>query len=619
LGCKSKCDASQGSRPGDNDVKNLHSIPQRLADVRKLMRARGIDGLFVPRTDEFQGEYVPASAERLLWATGFSGSWGMALIGLKRTALVVDGRYTVQAAKETRGMSIELLPPDNARLATFLSGIKRGATLAFDPWVTSIAEVRRLRTLVEAAGLKLVPSKANLIDQAWQDRPAPPHVPICTHSVSMSGLATDKKLLLISETLRSKGCDCVVLTDPHSVAWALNIRGSDVSHTPIALLRALVFKNGIARLFIDKARCPRAVLNAFGKTVTLADPNMLEQALTQLSVKKHKVLVDANFCPEAIRVILDKAKVQIVEDQDPCVLPRACKNKTEQNGARRAHIRDGAALANYLAWLERTALEGTLSEIVAQDKLEEFRRATGKLEDLSFGSISAAGPNAALPHYHAVGKTGRTLQRNEIYLIDSGGQYRDGTTDVTRTVIIGEATPEMKRHNTLVLKGMIAVSLARFPVGTTGIQLDAMARSALWHHGFDFDHGTGHGVGSYLSVHEGPARISKAGHVALQPGMILSNEPGYYRKGKYGIRIENLLLVKAEAKPTGGDRPMLSFETLTFAPIDKHLIEQDLLTKAEIHWLDEYHAEVLGKIGSLVNDDTRPWLEEACAPLTRRP
>ncbi len=600
-------------------MNQLPSISQRLTELRKLMRSNGIDGLFVPRTDEFQGEYVPASAERLQWVTGFSGSWGMALIGQKRAALIVDGRYTVQAAKETKGTSIERLPPDNAKLTIFLSGFKRGATLAFDPWVTSIAEARRLQTLVEAARHKLLPSKANLIDQVWHDRPAPPLAPIYAHPVSMSGLATEKKLALISETLRSKGCDCVVLTDPHAVAWALNIRGSDISHTPIALLRGLVYKNGTARLFIDKSRCPRAVWDGLGKKVRLAGPDDLEQTLIQLGKTKQKILVDPSFCPEAIRVILSKAKVQIVEDQDPCVLPRACKNKTEQNGARRAHIRDGAALANYLAWLDKTAPAGALTEIAAQNQLQHFRRATGKLEDLSFGSISAAGPNAALPHYQAKGKTGRTLRRNEIYLIDSGGQYRDGTTDVTRTVIIGEASADMKRHNTLVLKGMIAVSMARFPTGTTGIQLDALARAALWRHGFDFDHGTGHGVGSYLSVHEGPARISKAGHVALQPGMILSNEPAYYRQGKYGIRIENLLLVKPQAKPKDGDRPMLSFETLTFAPIDKRLIEQDLLTKAEVHWLDSYHAEVLRKIGSIVNEDTRPWLEDACAPLKRRP
>ncbi len=587
---------------------------EKLEALRNIMRAHKIDGLFVPRTDEFQGEYVPASAERLFWATGFSGSWGTALIGQTRAALIVDGRYTVQAAKETKGTGINLLPPDNDKLAVFLARFKKGSILAFDPWVTSVAEARRLHKLVAEAGHKLIANRQNLVDAAWPNRPAPPAEPIYNHPKKFAGFDAKHKLALIAETLKNKNCNCVFLTDPHSVAWALNIRGSDVSHTPIALLRAMVFKNATARLFIEKSR----VLRPIAGHITLEHPDQFETSLRQLGQKKQTVMIDAGVCPEAVRAILAKAKATIIEHQDPCVLPRARKNLTEQNGARKAQIRDGAALANYLAWLDEHARTGSLTEIAAQAKLEVFRRATGQLEDLSFGSISASGPNAALPHYHAIGKTGRTLKRNEIYLIDSGGQYRDGTTDVTRTIIIGEATAAMKSHNTLVLKGMIAVSSARFPAGTTGIQLDALARAALWQHGFDFDHGTGHGVGSYLSVHEGPARISKAGHVVLEPGMILSNEPGYYLKGKYGIRIENLLLVKPPEKRKGGDRAMLSFETLTFAPIDKHLIDEELLTKAEIHWLDSYHAEVHHKIGALVNDDTRPWLAAACASFTRR-
>jgi Xaa-Pro aminopeptidase len=591
---------------------------ERLSALRDEMRRRKYDGLFVPRTDEFQGEYVPTSAERLSWLTGFSGSWGMAVIGQKRAALIVDGRYTIQAAKETKALPIELLSPEPERLASFLAGFKKGAILAFDPWVTSVAEARRLNTLVSAARLKLVPANANLVDAVWTDRPAAPSAAVYHHPKTYAGQSSIDKLALIAQLLKAKRCDGVVLTDPHSVAWALNIRGGDVAHTPLALLRALVFKNGTARLFVDRSRCSKAVTDAFGKHVTCESAEALQSSLMALGKKKQTVLIDPGICPEAVRVMLQRAKVRIIEDQDPCVLPRACKNITEQNGARLAQVRDGAALSNFLAWLDLRATEGDLAEIPAAEKLESYRRATGKLEDLSFGSISASGPNAALPHYHAVGKTGRKLGINEIYLIDSGGQYRDGTTDVTRTVIIGTPTTDMKRHNTLVLKGMIAVSLARFPAGTTGIQLDSMARAALWQHGFDFDHGTGHGVGSFLSVHEGPARISKAGHVALQPGMIVSNEPGYYRKDHYGIRIENLLLVKPATKPKGGDRSMLSFETLTFAPIDAHLIEDDMLTKAEIHWLDQYHEEVLRKLGSLVNEETKPWLTQACAPLRGR-
>jgi Xaa-Pro aminopeptidase len=610
--------SSGAAAEGIISVTTPNSRVDRLVSLRRLMQKHKLEGLFVPRTDEFQGEYVPTSAERLLWLTGFSGSWGTAVLGLKHAALIVDGRYTVQAAKETKGLPLDLLSPDVEKLEAFLSGFKPGGILGFDPWVASVSEVRRLSKFAEKAGLKLRPTRENLVDCVWTDRPQQPQAAIYHHPENMSGQATVEKLSLLGEAIKSKGCDCVVLTDPHSVAWALNIRGSDISHTPIALLRALVFKDGTARLFIDPVRCPITVKADFGRHVKLESPDKFKTALAQLGKKKQKVMIDPALCPEAVRVVLDDVKVEIVEGNDPCILPRARKNRVEQNGSRRAHLRDGAALANYLAWLDVAAPLGDLTEITAQKKLENFRRETGKLQDLSFGSISASGPNAALPHYHAVGKTGRTLRMDEIYLIDSGGQYRDGTTDVTRTVIIGAATAEMKRHNTLVLKGMIAVSMARFPAGTTGVQLDAMARAALWRNGFDFDHGTGHGVGSYLSVHEGPARISKAGTVALEPGMILSNEPGYYLKGKYGIRIENLLLVKPAAKPKGGDRAMLSFETLTFAPIDKRLIEDDLLTKAEIHWLDEYHAEVIRKIGPLVNEDVRPWLQAACAPLTRR-
>ncbi len=610
--------SSGDTAEGKISVKSANSRVHRFASLRKLMQQHKLDGLFVPRTDEFQGEYVPASAERLLWLTGFSGSWGMAVMGLKRAALIVDGRYTVQAAKETKGLPLELLSPDAEKLEVFLSGFKPGATLGFDPWVTSVSEVRRVSKLTEKAGLKLKPTSENLVDAVWSERPQQPQAGIYDHPENMSGQATAKKLSQLAEVIKAKDCDCVVLTDPHSVAWALNIRGSDISHTPIALLRALVFKNGTARLFIDHLRVPATVKADFGRHVKLESPDKFETSLQQLGKKKQKVMIDPTLCPEAVRVVLSDAKVAIVEGSDPCILPRARKNKIEQNGSRRAHLRDGAALANYLAWLDAAASVGDVTEIAAQEKLESFRRETGKLQDLSFGSISASGPNASLPHYHAVGKTGRTLRMNEIYLIDSGGQYRDGTTDVTRTVIVGAATAEMRRQNTLVLKGMIAVSMARFPAGTTGVQLDALARAALWQNGFDFDHGTGHGVGSYLSVHEGPARISKAGTVALEPGMILSNEPGFYLKGKYGIRIENLLLVKAATKPKGGERAMLSFETLTFAPIDKRLIDEELLTKAEIHWLDAYHAEVMRKIGSLVNKNAKTWLSQACAPLTRR-
>jgi Xaa-Pro aminopeptidase len=588
----------------------------RISQLRKALKQQKFEGFFVPRTDEYQGEYVPASAERLKWLTGFSGSWGTALITQKSAALIVDGRYTIQAAKEAPGF--EYLAPDNPALVTFLKKtMKPGSTLGFDPWTASISETQRLKKTVEQAGLRLVGSKTNPVDSIWEDRPTAPAAAITQHPLAVAGKSIDAKLEQIAAYLKSQNCGAAVLSDPHSVAWALNIRGNDIDHTPIALLRAIVLSNGKTTVFADKARFQSSVLASFKSKVTLRKPEEFAKALTTLPKNHRPMLLDPANCPEAIRLILEKAKVEVKLAQDPCVLPRACKNPVEQKGARNAQLRDGAALSNFLHWLSNAAPAGALTERAAQDQLYKFRQDTGKLRDLSFGSISASGPNAASPHYHVTGKHGRTLRNGEIYLIDSGGQYQDGTTDVTRTVIIGQPTANMKRHNTLVLKGMIAVSVAKFPAGTTGAQIDALARAALWQQGFDFDHGTGHGVGSYLSVHEGPARISKAGHVALEPGMILSNEPGYYLKGKYGIRIENLLLVNKPAKPRGGDRKMLSFETLTFAPIDKNLIDESLMTRSEIQWLDHYHSEVWRKLNTRVSVEAKPWLEIACAPLTK--
>jgi Xaa-Pro aminopeptidase len=579
--------------------------------LRRTMKSQKLDGFIVPRTDEFQGEYVPASAERLKWATGFSGSWGFALIGQKQAALFVDGRYTIQAPQETKGRSITVLPLDNTSLAAFLKSFSKGAAIGFDPWVTSVAEAKRLGKTVTDAGLKWTSVKANPVDAAWQDRPSPPAHPIYVQPTSLAGVSAAEKLKQIAATLKKKNAGSAILSDPHSVAWALNIRGNDIAHTPIPLLRAIVHANATADLFFDKNRCPAVVIKSLGKSVRILRPNAFAATLRKLKVA---VLLDPSNCPDAIRVALGKTK--IIEDRDPCEMPRARKNKAELAGTRRAHIRDGAAMANFLAWFEHAA-PSTLTEMDVQNKLADFRNATGKCLDLSFGTIAASGPNSAIPHYHAKGR-GRKLKNNEIFLIDSGGQYRDGTTDITRTLIVGTPTADMKKHFTLVLKGMIAVSLARFPAGTTGVTLDGFARNALWQQGLDFNHGTGHGVGSYLSVHEGPARISKAGHVALEPGMILSNEPGYYIKGKYGIRIENLLVVRPLSKVAGGTTLMHSFECITFVPIDKRLIVDDLLTRNELQWLDAYHTEVLQRLAPHVAAETKLWLEKACTPFKHK-
>jgi Xaa-Pro aminopeptidase len=594
------------------------STKSRITLLRKHISKAGINGLVVPRTDEFQGEYVPLSAERLKWLTGFSGSWGSCIITPKRAALIVDGRYTIQAAHETKGTGIELLSPEPQNFLAFVTThMPIKGKLGFDPWLTTIAETRRLTAMMAGIGRTVQPTSTNLVDAIWPDRPSAPAKPLQVHPLTYAGASSAEKLAVIRRALTDKKCSATVLTDPQSVAWQFNIRGSDVPHTPLALVRALVPAKGQATLFVDKDRCSKEVIAHLARTATIKPQSDFEKHIKRMGRSKAALLLDPALCPEAIRLLAVKSGWKIVEGQDPCVLPRARKNKIEQQGARKAQLRDGAALSNFLAWLQYEAPQGGLTEISAQDKLLAFRTATGKLVDLSFGTISAAGPNAALPHYHAVGATGRKLKLNEIYLIDSGGQYRDGTTDVTRTVVFGHPTETMRRHNTLVLKGMIAVSMARFPAGTTGVQIDALARAALWQNDLDFDHGTGHGVGSFLSVHEGPARISKAGHVALEPGMILSNEPGFYAKGKYGIRIENLLLVKPATKLKGGERQMLSFETLTFSPIDKALIDTSLMTRTELQWLDGYHQEVFKKLGNLVSKDTKSWLVEACAPLTK--
>jgi Xaa-Pro aminopeptidase len=588
-------------------AQSLHK--SRLSHLRKALQSLKLAGMIVPRTDEYQGEYVPACAERLHWLTGFSGSAGTAIIGKTAAALIVDGRYTIQAARETTGMI--LLSPDASALKEFLKQkFKAGDRIGFDPWLATIAETKRLTRTTADLKMILVPLSSNPIDALWTDRPLPPAEPIVSQPLRLAGETAASKIKTIATAVSAAHADAVVLADPLAVAWAFNIRGSDIPHTPAALTRAIVTAKGKATVFVDATRLAQPIEAA------TKPPAAFQRELSALGKQRQRINLDPSNCPEAIRVLLEKTGAKIVETADPCILPRARKNKTELQGSRAAHLRDGVAVCEFLYWLQSQKPDGTLTEKSAQNHLLKCRQATGKLLDLSFGTISASGPNAAQPHYHVERGQGRKLRAGEIYLIDSGGQYRDGTTDITRTLIVGTPTDVMRKHNTLVLKGMIAVSQAQFPQGTTGVQLDALARAALWQYGYDFDHGTGHGVGSYLSVHEGPARISKAGRVALEPGMILSNEPGHYVKGKYGIRIENLLVVKPLQKLKGGDRAMMSFETLTFAPIDKQLIDASLLTRSELRWFDAYHAEVLNKLGKLVKPETLNWLKQACAPLT---
>ena len=589
----------------------------RLALLRAVMKKQNLAGYIVPRQDEFQGEYVASYAERLNWLTGFAGSWGLAIVTSKKAAIFVDGRYTVQVREQ---VDSNLITPmhliDEPPTKWIETNLKKNDRLGFDPWLITASEAKRFAAACEKAGAKLVAVSKNPIDKIWADQPARPQNALSVQPLQFAGRNVADKLADMSAALMKASADAAVLAEPSSVSWVMNIRGGDVPFTPVVLAYAILHKNGKAELFVDKAKLPDDVRDHLKANTIIRKPDELTMALKKLGDQKAKVLIDVSSAPEIVRSTLKSAGASIVEGQDPCTMPKACKNKNELNGARAAQLRDGAALSRYLHWLSVEAPKGELTEATAADKLTAFRKDTGVLLDLSFSTISASGANAAIPHYHVDPDNCRAINNNEIYLIDSGGQYQDGTTDVTRTVIIGQPTDEMKDRFTRVLKGMIAISTICFPKGTTGGHIDVLARAALWKAGLDFDHGTGHGVGSYLSVHEGPARISKAGNVALQPGMILSNEPGYYKAGQFGIRIENLLIVKEPEDIKGGERPMLSFETLTFAPIDRNLIETKLLTREELQWLDAYHAKVLNVIGNQMDGAAAEWMKWACGALS---
>jgi Xaa-Pro aminopeptidase len=587
-----------------------------LSLLRAALAKQRLDGFLVPRQDEFQGEYVAAYAERLKWLTGFAGSWGVAIVLAKKAAIFVDGRYTSQVREQ---VDVKAIVPQHLIDAPptdwIKANLKKGQKLGFDPWLTTIADARRYQAACDSVGAKLVAADKNPIDKVWADQPKRPSTPLDLQPDHFAGKSAKHKIAEISKALASQGADAVFLAEPSSVSWAFNIRGNDVPFTPVALAYALVPAKGKATIFIDEERVPKAVKAALKSLAEFASPGAIAKALKALAAKKKAVLVDAGSAPQQVALLLKGAR--LIEGQDPCTMPKAQKNAVEQAGARAAQLRDGAALSRFLHWVSVEGPKGQLDEAKAADRLAEFRKATGRLEDLSFSTISASGPNAAIPHYHLDPAHALAIKPGEIYLIDSGGQYRDGTTDVTRTIIIGEPTAEMKDRFTRVLKGMIAISQVRFPTGTTGAHIDALARASLWSAGLDFDHGTGHGVGSYLSVHEGPARISKASHVALRPGMLLSNEPGYYKPGQFGIRTENLLFVTEAEDIPGGERKMMGFETITLAPIDRKLIDTDLLTREELRWLDAYHARVLAEVGLLLDGEALDWLKQVCAGLAR--
>ena len=584
--------------------------------IREQLRKQGLDGFLIPHEDEHQNEYLPDANERLSWATGFTGSAGAAVVMADKAAVFVDGRYTLQVKKQVDAGLFEARDLVEGGMPLYLEEqVKSGQVIGYDPRLHSPDALGWLEIAAAKAGATLKAVNDNPVDAAWAaDRPRQPEGPIVPHPLEVSGEESADKRARVGSVISNAGADAAVLTAPSSIAWLFNVRGGDVIRSPLPLGQAILNKDGTAELFIDPKKVTADLPAFLGNQVTLARPDELAKALEGLKGKK--VLIDPAQSSAWYFDTLQQAGAEIVRGADPCALPRAQKNAVEIKGVQTAHVRDGAALTRFLHWLATEAQTTLPDEMEIVGKLEAFREATGVLKDLSFDTIAGAGPNGAVVHYRPTRKTNRRIEPGQLLLVDSGGQYLDGTTDVTRTVAFGQPSAEMKERFTLVLKGHIALARVRFPAGTTGSALDALARAPLWEKGLDYDHGTGHGVGAYLGVHEGPQRIAKAPNsVALRPGMIVSNEPGYYKTGEYGIRIENLQFVTAPAPIEGGERPMLGFETLTFAPMDRSLIVATRLTPEEKVWLDAYHAEVLRLIGPQLEADVRAWLEEACAPL----
>ncbi|HGH6016413.1 TPA: aminopeptidase P family protein [Vibrio mimicus] len=595
-------------------MSNSHS--QRLAEFRRWLQTQQLDAFIIPHEDEYLGEYVPEHNERLHWLTGFTGSAGAAIVATNHAAIFVDGRYTVQVRKQVSAELFEYRHLiEEPYLSWLVQTLPQGSKVGYDPrmhrgsWLTQAQKYLAGRVL-------LTPVTGNPIDLLWTDRPAPVVSEMRLMPLSSVGQTSLEKRQLIANALREKNADCVVLTELDSIAWLLNIRGLDVSRLPVLLSHAIVHSDSSVDFFLDPTRLADGFNAHVEGTVRVHHPEQLEAQLRQLAGRR--VMLDSATSNAWFTLTLQNAGAELVNEADPCLLPKAAKNSVEVAGMRACHIRDGAAMVQFLAWLDNEVANNRLhNEAYLADQLETFRRQDPTLADLSFDTISAAGTNAAMCHYnHQNQVQPGQLSMNSLYLVDSGGQYTDGTTDITRTIAIGEVSNEMKQQFTLVLKGHIALARARFPKGTTGSQLDVLARQHLWAHGFDYDHGTGHGVGHFLSVHEGPQRISKVPNsVALRPGMVLSNEPGYYRADAFGIRIENLELVTEF--DTQGDFSVLGFESLTRCPIDKRAIEVNLLTKPELNWLNQYHQKVWDEVSPLIKDEaTRQWLAQATSPLS---
>jgi len=594
---------------------------ERLAAVRREMAAQGLDGFVVPRTDEYQGEYIPARANRLEWVTGFNGSAGAGVIGADHAAIFVDGRYTLQVQSQVDTGSFTVRHLISEPVSDYIEqAFSTGARIGYDAWLHTQAGLTALKKAANRAGAQLVPVAVNPVDAAWKTQPSAPLSPIRPHALDYAGETSSDKRARLAEALTEKVVDAAVITASDSIAWLLNVRGGDVSHCPLPLSFAVLRADGALDWYVDRRKLTEGLQEHLGNRVALHDIDAFPDALSALGAEGAAVQADPATTAALVFDKLAEGGARIVEGSDPCLLPKARKNAVELAGTRAAHTRDGAAVSRFLAWLPGAVAAGGVTEISAADKLQAFRFRDPLIRDLSFDTISGAGSDGAIVHYRVTEQTDRPLKQGELYLVDSGGQYLDGTTDITRTIALGQPGDEMKDRFTRVLKGHIAIATARFPAGVSGGQLDALARQYLWSVGLDFDHGTGHGVGSYLNVHEGPQRIAKGSlGVPLEAGMILSNEPGFYKTGAYGIRIENLVVVTELAGQGAGDKPLMGFETITFAPIDLNLVEPGMLTEAERAWLNDYHGQVREKVAPQLaageDAEAAAWLEEATRPI----
>jgi Xaa-Pro aminopeptidase len=584
--------------------------PPRLAMLRAALAEAGLSGFIVPRADAHQGEYVAARDERLQWLTGFTGSAGFCIVLPNVAGVFIDGRYRTQVKAQVELSAFTPVPWPEMIPGDWIRANTTAGVIGFDPWLHSKDEIEKLEASLEESGVKLSSTK-NFIDMIWTGQPAAPQGRAFPHPDSLAGEPSVAKRARLAETLRLAGQSAAVITLPDSLCWLLNIRGADVPRNPVLHGFAILHGDARVTLFADPAKFDTATRDHLGADVTLTPPDAFVPALRNLT---GTVRIDRSSAPLAVSQELEAADIPVAWADDPCRLPKARKNPAEITATREAHLRDGAAMAEFLAWLDDQAPTRTLTEITVVRALEGFRRATNALYDISFDTISGSGPNGAIIHYRVTEQTNRAITGNELLLVDSGGQYVDGTTDITRTVAIGDPGDEARQCYTRVLQGMIAISRLRFPQGLAGRDLDAIARYPLWLAGQDYDHGTGHGVGAFLSVHEGPQRLSRLSDVPLEQGMILSNEPGYYREGAFGIRLENLIVVQT-APALGDDRNHLSFETLTFAPFDRRLILTALLAPSERDWLNTYHAAVLEKLALRVSPTTLAWLTAACTPI----